>query len=75
MEVKIQKLEVKNLAMSVEEMKKEAVKKINQLQSEKAVKEILNHLEKVGVINNETNADDVFAEAQRKYDSLLKRLA
>lgn len=31
--------------MSVEEMKLEAVKKINQLQNEQAVKEILNHLE------------------------------
>lgn len=63
--------------MSVEEMKSEAVKRINQLQSEQAIKEILNHLETLDGTDEskKISADDVFKEAQKKYDNLLKRLA
>lgn len=67
----------KLMKMSVEEMKMEAVKKINQLQNEQAVKEILNHLETLNKDSGlkKSSADDLFEEAQKKYDNLLKRLA
>ena len=58
-------------------MKSEAIKRINQLQSEEAIKAVLMQLE---ILHSDKefeklSADDVFEEALNKYDNLLKRLA
>jgi hypothetical protein len=63
--------------MSVEEMKKEAVQKINELHTEEAVREILEYVEKLHSVEEQkkVTAKSVFNEAQEKYDNLLKKLA
>ncbi len=59
--------------MSVAEMKVKAIEKLAALQDEAAVKEILEHLEKLNA--KKFDADDFFKKASEQYGDVLKKLA
>lgn len=60
--------------MSVEEMKKEAISKINALKDEVAIKEILDHLLKLSRGENYILSGH-YEQIKQKYHAVLKRLA
>ena len=60
--------------MSVDEMKKEAISRINALKDEVALKEILDHLLKLSRGENYILAEH-YESIKQKYNSVLKRLA
>lgn len=60
--------------MSVEEMKKEAIQRINALNDEDALKEILDHLSKVSK-GEYFVLSDHYDNIKQKYGNVLKRLA
>lgn len=60
--------------MSVEEMKKEAISKINALKDEAALKEILDHLLKLSKGENYILSGQ-YESIKEKYSAVLKRLA
>jgi hypothetical protein len=59
--------------MSVAEMKVKAIEKLAALQDEAAVKEILEHLEKLNA--KKFDADDFFKKTSEQYGEVLKKLA
>ena len=59
--------------MSVAEMKVKAIEKLAALQDEAAVKEILEHLEKLNT--KKFDADAFFKKASEQYSDVLKKLA
>jgi hypothetical protein len=62
--------------MSVAEMKLAAIAEISKLHTEAAVKEILEHLEKISVTEKKAfDAEAFFNEASAKYGDVLKKLA
>lgn len=60
--------------MSVEEMKKEAIQRINALNNEDALKEILDHLLKVSKGENYVLSAH-YDSIKQQYSNVLKRLA
>jgi uncharacterized protein (DUF2164 family) len=62
--------------MSVAEMKLAAISKISKLNTEAAVKEILEYLEKFSVTEAKPfDAEVFFNESKEKYGDVLKKLA
>lgn len=59
--------------MSVAEMKIKAIEKLAALKDEAAVKEILEHLEKLNA--KSFDADAFFKKASEQYGDVLKKLA
>lgn len=62
--------------MSLAEMKLAAINEISKLDDEKAVREILAHLAKLSINeNNNFDADAFFQKTSEKYDDVLQKLA
>jgi hypothetical protein len=62
--------------MSVAEMKLAAINEITKLNSEAAVKEILEHLAKISSdVNQPFDIDAFFKKASEKYSDVLQKLA
>ena len=74
--MKLVNLNIKNKVMSIAEMKLAAINEIANLNDEKALKEVLEHLVKIS--NNENkkfDADIFFQKASEKYDDVLQKLS
>ncbi len=62
--------------MSVEEMKQKAMMHLTNLTSEEAVKEILQHLEKIDEVEKKSlNLSQQYPSIKQQYSSVLEKLA
>ena len=69
---------MKQIEMTIAEMKLLAIKEIGKLESEIAIKEILNHIAEINVQRVQTkplNLSQHFDKIKAQYDSTLQKLA
>lgn len=66
---------LKEIFMSVEEMKMEVIKGVIQLKTEDAVREISEHLSKLNSTNASINLSKQYEAVKNQYSDVLQKLA